>query len=176
MADLFTHVLAEFMIPTIASWRYEWITPPLRVACMVGAAIPDRNRIDLIIPEEIITALTGLPWSWGITHRAARAPLIAFIFTLLVATDVRNPVFALLCVGIASHVVIDYFLWQPTRTTNLMRWPVIDRTVDYQGFYRSSDRWPAVVATIATAIIIIAIDRFVVAGQSREFDDGSRAA
>ena len=137
---------------------------------MVGAAIPDLNRIDLIIPEEIITAIIGIPWSWGITHRAGGALLIALIFTLLVRTDVRKPVFALLCVGIASHFVIDYFLWQPTGTTNLMLWPFLDLTVDYQGVYRSSDRWPAVVATIAAGIVL-AIDRFVVTGQSRELED-----
>ena len=32
---------------------------------MVGAAIPDLNRLDLIIPEEIIPAVLGLPWTWG---------------------------------------------------------------------------------------------------------------
>ena len=51
--------------------------------------------------------LTGLPWTWGITHRAGGALLIAVIFTLLVRTDVRTPVFALLRVDIASHDVID---------------------------------------------------------------------
>ena len=68
------------------------------------------------------------------------ALLIAVIFTLLVRTDVRNPVFALRRLGIASHFVIDYFLWQPTGHTNLMLWPVLDFTVGYQGFYRSTDR------------------------------------
>ena len=46
----------------------------------------------------------------------------------------------------------------------------LDLTVDYQGFYRSTDRWPAVVATIATWIVI-GIDRCVVSGQSMELDD-----
>lgn len=69
MADLFTNVLAGFIIATIASWRYAWITPPLIVTCLVDAAIPDRNRIDLVLPAETITALTGLPWSWGVLHR-----------------------------------------------------------------------------------------------------------
>ena len=55
-----------------------------------------------------------------------------------------------------------------------MLWPFADITIDYQGFYRSSDRWPAVVATI-TASIVIGIDRFVIAGQSRELEDGSPA-
>ena len=104
---------------------------------------------------------------------AAGAALpIVRILTLFVAAEHRKPVFTLRCVGITSHFVIDYFLWQPTGTTNRMRWPILDLTVDYQGFYRSSDRWPAVVATI-TAGIVLGIDRFVVTGQSRELEDGS---
>ena len=68
--------------------------------------------------------------------------------------------------GIASQVVIDYFLWQPTRTTNLMRWPFLDIAVYYQVVYRSSGRWPAVVATI-TAGVVLAIDRSVVQNARR---------
>ena len=74
---------------------------------MVGPAIPDLNRIDLPVPADTITALTGLPWSWGVTHRAGGALLLAFLFTLLIHNDLRNPVFALRCVGIASPIVID---------------------------------------------------------------------
>lgn len=59
-------------------------------------------------------------WTWSITHRAGGALLIAFMFTLLVRKNVRNPVFALLCIGIASHVVIDYLRWPPTGRTNRM--------------------------------------------------------
>ena len=63
LAELFAHVLAGFIIATIASWRYAWITPPLVVTCMVRAAIPDLNRFDLVLPADTITALTGLPWT-----------------------------------------------------------------------------------------------------------------
>ena len=70
MAELLTHVLAGLIIATIASWRYAWITPPLVVACMVGAAIPDLNRIDLVLPADTITALIGLPWTSGELPRA----------------------------------------------------------------------------------------------------------
>ena len=103
VAELLTHVLAGFIIATIASWRYAWITPPFIVACMVGAAIPDLNRVDMIFPADTIMTLTGLPWSWGVTHRAGGALLIAIIFTVIVATPHRKPVFALLCIGISSH-------------------------------------------------------------------------
>ena len=140
---------------------------------MVDAAIPDLNRIDLILPETI-TALTGIPWTWGVTHGAGGVLFFALIVTLLVANQHRKPVFGLLCVGIVSHFIIDYSLWQPTGTTNLMLWPFLDLSVDSQGFYRSSDRWPAAVATIITGIVI-GNDRIVITEQSKELDDGSPA-
>ena len=133
VADRFTHMLAAMSIAVIASWRYGWITPPLVVACMVGAAIPDLSRVDLILPADTITALIGLPWSWDVLHRAGGAILVAIIFVLLVREDLRLPVFAMLTVGIGSHFVIDYFMWQPTATTNLMRWPFLDVTAPTRG-------------------------------------------
>ena len=167
MAELLTHVLAAFIFATVASWRFTSITPPLVIACMIGAVIPDLNRVDLILPAETITALTGLPWEWGVFHRAGGALLVAVIFALLVRGDLRIPVFAMLTVGIASHFFIDYFLWQPTGATNLMLWPFLHVTVDYQGFYRSTERWTAVLAIIGTAIILV-IDRYLIASTPNE--------
>ena len=48
-----------------------------------------------------------------------------------------------------------------------MLWPFLDLTLDYQGFYRSSDRWTAVVATIFAGIVLV-IDRFVMAKESKD--------
>ena len=169
MAELLTHVLAAFVLATVASWRIASIDPPLIVACMIGAAIPDLNRVELLFPAETVTALTGLPWSWGVFHRAGGALLVAIIFALLVREDFRIPVFAMLMVGIASHLVIDYFLWQPTGRTTLMLWPFLDLTLEYQGFYRSSDRWPAAV-TIVLAGVTLLVDRLVIADST----DGAR--
>ena len=84
-------------------------------------------RLDRLVPAGTITAATGIPWTWGITHRAGGALLIAaLLFTLLVHKALRKLVFTLLSVGIASHFVIDYVLWQPTGGTNRMRWPFLD--------------------------------------------------
>lgn len=79
----------------------------------------------------------------------------------------------MLGVGIASDFVIDYFLSQPTGATKLILWPFLDLTVDYLGVYRSSDRGPAVVTTTVIGIVL-GIDRFVIAGQSRHRRDVSR--
>ena len=119
MADRFSHVFAGMCITVIASWRYGWIIPPLVVACMTGAVIPDLTRIELVFPAETITALTDIPWSWDVLHRAGGALFVVLFFPFIVRRDLRLPVIAMLTVGIASHVIIDYVMWQPTATTNL---------------------------------------------------------
>ena len=54
---------------------------------------------------------------------------------------------------------------------NRVRWPCLDCTIDDQGSYRASDRWPAAVATNAIGLVF-GIDRCVIARQSRESADG----
>ena len=162
MAELFTHVLVAFAVAVVLSWRFDAVSRPMIPVAMVGAAIPDLNRIDLIVPEETITAVTGIPWSWAIFHRAGGALLVIAIIALLVRREHRGPVVAMLVLGVASHFVLDYFLWQPTGETRLMLWPFLDLRLEYQGFYRSTDQWTAIVAA-AIAGIVLVIDRTVVA-------------
>lgn len=161
MADLYTHILAGFIIGMVAYWRVEWISRPMVAAAVVGAAIPDLNRLELVLPAGAIEAATGLTWSWGIFHRAGGVILVVGILTMLVPRRYMRPVFLLLLLGAASHFFIDYFLWQPSGTTNLMLWPFADVHLDYQGVYRSSHRWPAALATVL-ALAVIIIDRYYV--------------
>lgn len=165
MADLFTHVLAGFVLAVVLSWKFEWITPPLVAVAMVGAAIPDLNRLSLVLPESTIEAVIGVPWSWTVFHRAGGALLVIVILATLVRRAHVKPVFAMLLLGATSHFVLDYLLWQPSGTTSLMLWPFADWHLDFGGFYRSSDRWPAVVA-IAVASFVWALDRRVFGARS----------
>lgn len=158
MADLFTHVLAGFVIAVVLSWRLSWITPPLVVVCMVGAAIPDLNRIRLILPNEVVEATLGIPWEWGVVHRAGGALPVVVLFTLLVSREQMRAVFVMLCIGVASHFLLDYGLWQASGRTSLLLWPFLDLYLDVGGFYRSSERWPAVVAIIVSGAVLL-IDR-----------------
>ena len=159
MAELYTHVLVAFTLAVAISWQLEWITRPYVAAVVVGAVIPDLNRIELIVPAAIIESVTGLTWAWTVFHRAGGVILVVLLFTLLVPPRHRRVVFAMLVLGVASHFVLDYLLWQPSGQTNLMLWPVTDIHLGYQGFYRSSDSWPALLATV-TAAVVVAIDRY----------------
>lgn len=158
MADLYTHIVVGFIIGMLAYWAIDWIDKPMVAAAVVGATLPDLSRLELIIPASTIEAATGLTWSWHVFHRAGGVILVILILTMFVPRRYMKPVFLLLLLGATSHFLLDYLLWQPSGRTNLMLWPFSDATVDFQGFYRSSHRWPAALATIV-ALVVLAVDR-----------------
>lgn len=158
MADLYTHILTGFILAVVISWKLEWITRPYVGAAVVGAMIPDLSRLELVFPAASIESMTGLTWSWSVLHRAGGVLLIILLITTLVPRRHMKAVFVMVLLGVASHFTLDYMLWQPSGGTNLMLWPFADIHLDFQGFYRSYHRWPAVLATI-TAVAVIAIDR-----------------
>lgn len=155
MAELLTHALAGFVIGLVLSWKIRWITPPYVAAVMVGAILPDLNRMELLIPASVIEGMLGIPWTWLVFHRLGGALLVILLLSLFVAQEHRKPVFILLVLGATSHFALDYLLWQAPGTTSMMLWPLLDLEVPFGGFYRSTDRWPALVAIICTGVVIV---------------------
>lgn len=158
MADLYTHVLIGYMIAVVISWRYEWLDYPFVAVVMAGAILPDLNRIELLVPAVAIEAALGIPFSWTPLHRAGGTLLIVCLGALLATKQYRRAVFALLFVGAASHYLLDFWLYKPSGVSGALLWPFVTYGFGIDGFYLSSDRWPAIVVTIA-AIVIGGIDR-----------------
>lgn len=158
MADLYTHILVGYVLATILSWHYRWITPPLVTVCMVGAALPDLNRIGLLIDDYYIEALLGIPFDWGAFHRIGGTFIVILIGALLVPPRYRRAVVLLLVLGAGSHYVLDLLLYKPSGLTGDLLWPITGHRFAIDGFYLSSDRWPAIVTTIV-AIVVWRTDR-----------------
>lgn len=149
MADLLTHVLAGYALATLLSWRYDWISPALVTVAMVGAALPDLNRIDLLFPAATVEATLGVPFSWTPLHRVGGTALVVLIGGLLVRPERRRAALLLLALGAGSHYLLDFLLYKPVGVTSPLLWPFSTRQFAIEGAYLSSDRWPAVVATVA---------------------------
>jgi hypothetical protein len=159
MADLLTHVLVAYAILTVASWRIAWLDDRWVAVAVVGSVLPDLNRIDLLLPDETVTAVTGVPFDWGGIHTLGGVLLMAGLGALLFDREcgyVRP--FALLCAGALSHVVVDI----PQRyadgetLTNLYFFPFSSWRVTTPGWYVTADRWVVVVAFgIALAVFIV---------------------
>ena len=156
MAELFTHVLVGFILATVASWRWEWITTPMVTVAMVGAALPDLKRVDLVVPVETVEAVVGLSFSWTPLHRVGGTAVLIAVGAFLVPKRLRRGVALLLVIGATSHYLLDFALYTPSGWSNTMLWPLWDALVPVGGVYLSSDQWPVVVtAVIAGGVWII---------------------
>lgn len=164
MADLFTHVLAGFIIATILSWRVDWITPSMIAVAMLGATLPDLNRLDFVISSTTIDGITGLDWSWVAFHRVGGTFIVIAIITLMVPRRYMKAVAAMLVLGAASHYTLDLLLYKPSGQSGALFWPITDYRVAIDGFYLSSDRWPAVLAMLMTGVVLI-VERLIIEDQ-----------
>ncbi|SDK16607.1 LexA-binding, inner membrane-associated putative hydrolase [Halovenus aranensis] len=160
MADLFTHILVGYVVVTALSWRWAWISPQLVTVAMVGSTLPDLNRIDLVLPDSTVEELLSLSFSWTPLHRAGGTLVMIAVGSLLVPKRLRRGVFALLLLGVGSHYALDFLLYKPAGVTADLLWPFTGRQFVIDGFYLSSDRWPAAVATVL-ALGAWAVDRVV---------------
>lgn len=159
MADLFTHVLVGFVLATLLSWRYDWISSALVTLAMVGATLPDLSRIDLVLPAATIEATLGIPFSWTPLHRVGGTALVVLLGGLLVSPERRRAALLLLALGAGSHYLLDFLLYKPSGMAGPLLWPFTTHQLAIEGCYLSSDRWPAVVAT-AAAIATWAATRY----------------
>jgi membrane-bound metal-dependent hydrolase YbcI (DUF457 family) len=169
MPDLFTHVLVGYTIAVVLSWQYEWLGYPFVAVTMAGAILPDLSRLDLLVPAATIETTFAVPFSWIPLHRAGGTLLVVCLGGLLAPKRYRRAVFALLFAGAASHYLLDFFLYKPSGVTGPLLWPFVTDGFVIDGFYRSSDRWPAVVATAGVLAVRFVERRWIDASRS----DGS---
>ena len=153
MAELLTHVLAAYAIATALSLRYSWITPQYVTMAMVGAMVPDLNRIGLFVPESTVETLLGIPFSWGGTHTGGGSLVIIAIGALLVPARIRWRVFGMLLLGMASHHALDLLLWFPSGYAYPVLWPLTGHAPPAGNLYLSTDRWPAVLSGVVAALV-----------------------
>jgi membrane-bound metal-dependent hydrolase YbcI (DUF457 family) len=162
MPELLTHALAAYVVATVVSWRYERITPAFVALAMAGALSPDLNRADLVVPDATVETLLGIPWSWVPLHRLGGTLVVVAVVALLVMPKHRRLAFALLALGAGSHYLLDFFLYKPSGLTSPLLWPLTDHRFAVNGFYLSTDRWPAAVAAVVAAGVRL-VDRRVIA-------------
>ncbi|MCU4975366.1 metal-dependent hydrolase [Halobacteria archaeon AArc-m2/3/4] len=153
MPDLLTHVLAAYILAMLLARRYEWLTPSFVTVVMIGAAVPDLDRIGLVIPEETIRSLLGVPFVWGAIHTLGGSVVIITIGALLVPTRYRLRVFVALLLGLVSHLVLDLLLINPSGHSYPVLWPLTQYHPPTPNLFLSTDRWPAITAG-AIAVVV----------------------
>ena len=157
MADLLTHALIAFSITTVLSWRYTSITSSYITAAMVGSTLPDLTRIGLIIDSVVIEETLNIPFSWPPLPTLGGVLITATIITALVDKKHTKPVFLLLGLGAASHLILDIFLINASGHSYAVLFPFSSIHPATPGFYLSTNVWPVIVAGLI-AIFVWRID------------------
>lgn len=155
MADLLTHVLAAYVLATVLSWRWRWITPPYVTVAMAGAIVPDLNRIELFVPAAALEATFGVPVNWNALHTLGGSLLVVSIGALLVPATHRSRVFVLAFLGVLSHLTLDLLLIRSTAQSYAVLWPLTEYRPPTIGLYLSTDQWPAAIALVVAGIVAL---------------------
>lgn len=158
MADLLTHVLAAYVLATVLSWRYEWLSPAFVTVAMLGAVQPDLSRMEFVVSATTIEATLGIPFDWSAFHTLGGSVVSAAIAGLLVPVERRRRVFALFLLGALSHHFLDALLVNPSGYSYAIFWPLTQHHPPTPNLYLSSDRWPAALALVVAGLVT-AIDR-----------------
>lgn len=153
MPDLLTHALVMYSVATVASWRYEWITPSFVTVAMMGAMVPDMTKIRLVLPSPRVESLLGVPFDWFALHTLGGSVVAVLIGTVLVSRDQRTRVLSLLALGAASHLLLDALLVNPSGHSYAVFWPLSQYQPPTPGLYLSTDRWPAIVSGTIAAVV-----------------------
>lgn len=107
MPNVLTHVLVGYVLGTVLSVRYDWLTPQYVTVVMLGALLPDLSKINLLVLSEQVAILIGLPFEWRAVHMLGGALVVITIGALLTGEEHRMRVFLLLALGVASHLFLD---------------------------------------------------------------------
>lgn len=168
MPDLLTHVLVAYALATLLGLRYESLTPPFATAAMIGAAIPDLNRMELVLPSHEVERLSvvvldavpasaslpnRVPMDWAAIHTLPVSLTIAAIGSLCVPARHQRRAFACLALGATSHHLLDLQLVNWSGRSYDVLWPLLAYSPPSPGLYSSRDPW---LAPLAIALALVA--------------------
>jgi hypothetical protein len=159
MADLLTHVLTAYALAALPSLLDDRLTSATTTVAMVGAVLPDLNRIGLLVPSDAVEAALGVPFGWDALSTVGGVAVVATLVTLLVPPRLRRRTAAMLVLGAGSHLCLDYLLLFPSGYTHPYLWPVTAAGLPGPNLYLSTARWPAAVAVVVAGAVRVAVWR-----------------
>ena len=159
MAELLTHVLVAFALFTALGWVIEWLEPRWVVVGMVGAILPDLDRLDMIVDSSVLETLLGVPFSWSAIHTLGGVVLLSLGGALLFGTArARKRAFLLLVAGGVSHLPLDAVKAWADGYNGAYLYPLSWWRNPTPGWYVSADRWVLVAALVCAAVVFV-VDR-----------------
>jgi hypothetical protein len=161
MADLLSHLLAAYVLLTVASWRVDWLTRRWVVVGVGGAAIPDLVKVDLLLDADIVESTLDVPFSYAPLSTLGGVLLVAGLITLAFDRRQWSRVYGLVLLGGLSSLVGDSLRAYADGRASAWLYPVTNWRPPTPSLYVSSD--PTILAVVLiVAGAVFALDRRVV--------------
>jgi hypothetical protein len=164
MADLLATVLVAYVLLTVTGWWIEWLGPRWVVIGMGGACIPDLQKIDILFDADTVSAVLGIPFTYGVTSTLGGVLLLSGAITLLFERRWWRRVYTLLVIGGGVHIILDGLrVWADGKASQWL-FPLLPsyRPPTPSLYVTSDPRVPALV--IAVSLLVFAVDRYVFDG------------
>jgi len=162
MSEWLTHVFIAYAGFTIFSWKVDWLTDRWIAVGVIGSALPDLSRIELLVSHDIVEYLAGIDFTWAGIHTLIGVILLSAIGALCFGdSTAQYRAFVSLFGGAVSHLVVDlpqrYADGRMILDTYLSPIPVPRPPTP--GWYVTPDRWVVGVAFVV-ALFVFGIDRY----------------
>lgn len=158
MADLLTHVLVPFIVLVPVSWRVEWLDRGWISVAMGGAAIPDLEKLSVVLDPRAVESLLGYPFTYEAISSLGGVLLIGAVIALAFA-DARRRAYAFLVFGGLTALVIDGMRAFADGTANPWLYPFSYARIPTPSLYVTSD-WYVPMLSVALAVLVVLLDRY----------------
>ena len=154
MADLLTHILVPYVILTVASWQFDWLTKRWVIIGMAGAAIPDLVKIDILLDRSVVESLLGMPFSYAPISSLGGVLCIAGAITIFFPRH-RRQVFVFLLFGGLTSLVVDGLRVFADGQSGFWLYPFTWVRPPTPSLYVTSDVRVLVAAVMVSAVVFI---------------------
>ncbi|WP_367175836.1 hypothetical protein [Haloarcula rubripromontorii] len=158
MADLLTHLLAPYILLTVASWRVDWLDQRWVVVGMGGAAIPDTIKVGLVVNEETVEALLGVPFTYRPLSTLGGVLLLSGIIAVTFERRHWRRVFGLVTFGGLTSLLLDGMRVYADGRASAWLYPFTNWRPPTPSLYVSSDPTVLVVALLVAGTVAL-LDR-----------------
>ncbi|EMA00819.1 hypothetical protein SAMN05443574_101240 [Haloarcula vallismortis] len=163
MADLLTHLLVPYILLTIASGGVGWLDQRWIVVGMGGAAIPDLVKVEIVVHEETVEALLGIPFTYKPLSTLGGVLLLSGIIAVAFERRHWRRVFGLVTFGGLTSLLLDGMRVYADGRASAWLYPFTSWRPPTPSLYVSSDPTVLVVALFAAGTVAV-IDRRIQAG------------